>query len=267
VVVVVGVNAPSARAATACPRFAAGNRSRLLPSTHVLIHLRPSSLDPDPRSSRPDILVIMLMVYMRVTGSARGRSFLPVVCPRVIIFTHIHTRGRELMPIPLPVGSGIRGYPRPRVELPSLAGTGDTFHATHYSQDGDSHATRGLDVAHRARSSLPGLHPPALHAGSPMTSPIDKGCYSCPSGDKSAHHSHPDQERLPDACYLPCHLCHSGAEELPLRACRPQLACRNEVRTVCFSRITLGTSYCDHLVPTLSQTSGSLVQVPSWWHP
>jgi hypothetical protein len=42
------------------PRLIGVNRSKLLPSTHVLRHLRPSSLDPDPRSSRPDILVTMV---------------------------------------------------------------------------------------------------------------------------------------------------------------------------------------------------------------
>jgi hypothetical protein len=41
------------------PKLIGVNRSKLLPSTHILRHLRPSSLDPDPRSSHPNILVTM----------------------------------------------------------------------------------------------------------------------------------------------------------------------------------------------------------------
>jgi hypothetical protein len=57
---------------------------------------------------------------MRVTGSARGQGFVPVMCPRVRFCARVHARGRKLLPISLPVESGIHRYPRLWVELLSL---------------------------------------------------------------------------------------------------------------------------------------------------
>jgi hypothetical protein len=54
-----------------------------------------------------------IRVYPRVV-------FLPVTDPRAKLSARTRARGRELPPESAPVGSGIRGYPRPRAKLPSL---------------------------------------------------------------------------------------------------------------------------------------------------
>jgi hypothetical protein len=54
------------------------------------------------------IIHIGFFILMQVVGMPAGKDSNPLAA-----------RGRILLPVPVPVGSGIRGYPRPRAELPS----------------------------------------------------------------------------------------------------------------------------------------------------
>jgi hypothetical protein len=54
-------------------------------------------------------------------GNTRGRNFISANYPRVRSVARILTRGRDFLPVSMPIGYGTRGYPCPRAELPSLA--------------------------------------------------------------------------------------------------------------------------------------------------
>jgi hypothetical protein len=65
-------------------------------------------------------------------GNTRGRNFISANYPRVRSVVRILTRGRDFLPVSMPIGYGTRGYPRPRAELPSLVGAGTS---SSYSSD------------------------------------------------------------------------------------------------------------------------------------